>query len=63
MTIYELIEIKNNTILDTKLFDKHDRLINFLLSQYDEEQAHYLLTFGHISYENIQIHLLEKELF
>lgn len=62
MTIYELIEIENNHLFETKLFNKKDRLENFLYSRFDDDQAHYLLIFGHISFDNIEVHLYEKEL-
>lgn len=61
MTIYELIEIENNRLFDTKLFNKKDRLENYLYSRFDDEQVHYLLTFGHISFDNIEAYLYEKE--
>lgn len=62
MTIYELIEIENNRLFGTKLFNKQDRLENYLYSRFDDEQVYYLLTFGHISFDNIEVHLYEKEL-
>lgn len=62
MTIYELIEIENNHLFDTKLFNKQDRLENYLYSRFDDTQVYYLLTFGHISFDNIEVHLYEKEL-
>lgn len=62
MTIYELIEIENNRLFDTKLFNKQDRLENYLYSRFDDEQVYYLLTFGHISFDNIEVHLYEKEM-
>ena len=62
MTIYELIEIENNCLFDTKLFNKQDRLESYLYSRFDDDQVYYLLTFGHISFYNIEVHLYEKEL-
>lgn len=62
MTIYELIEIENNRLFGTKLFNKQDRLENYLYSRFDDDQVYYLLTFGHISFDNIEVHLYEKEL-
>lgn len=62
MTIYELIEIENNRLFDTKLFNKQDRLENYLYSRFDDDQVYYLLTFAHISFENIEVYLYEKEL-
>lgn len=61
MTIYELIEIENNRLFDTKLFNKQDRLENYLYSRFDDDQVYYLLKFGYISFENIEVHLYEKE--
>lgn len=62
MKIYEIIEIENNHLFDTKLFNKHDRLENYLYSRFDDDQVYYLLTFGHISFDNIEVYLYEKEL-
>lgn len=62
MTIYEIIEIENNHLFDTKLFNKQDRLENYLYLRFDDDQVYYLLTFGHISFDNIEVHLYEKEL-
>lgn len=62
MTIYELIEIENNRLFDTKLFNKQDRLERYLYSRFDDDQAYNLLTFGHISFDNIEVYLYEKEL-
>lgn len=62
MTIYELIEIENNRLFDTKLFNKRDRLENYLYSRFDDDQVYYLLTFSHISFDNIEVNLYEKEL-
>lgn len=62
MTIYELIEIENNRIFDTKLFNKTDRLENYLSARFDNDQCYYLLKFGHISFDNIEVFLYEKEL-
>lgn len=61
MTIYELIEIENNRIFNTKLFQKEDRLENYLYSRFDDDQAKYLLSLGNISFDNIQVFLFEKE--
>lgn len=62
MTIYELIEIENNHLFDTKLFNKQDRLENYLYSRFDNDQVYYLLKFGHISFDNIEVYLYEKEM-
>lgn len=62
MTIYELIEIENNRLFDTKLFNKSDRLENYLHSRFDDDQVYYLLKFGHISFDNIEVYLYEKEM-
>lgn len=59
--IYELIELENNHLFDTKLFIKSDRLENYLLSRFDNDQCYYLLKFGHISFDNIEVFLFEKE--
>lgn len=61
MSIYELIEIENNRIFNTKLFQKEDRLENYLHSRFDDDQVEYLLTLGNISFDNIQVFLFEKE--
>lgn len=61
MTIYELIEIENNHIFNTKLFQKEDRLENYLYSRFDDDQVEYLLSLGNISFDNIQVFLFEKE--
>lgn len=61
MTIYELIEIENNRIFNTKIFQKEDRLENYLYSRFDDDQVEYLLTLGNISFDNIQVFLFEKE--
>lgn len=63
MTIYELIELENKRIFDTKLFIKSDRLENYLSSRFDNEQCYYLLKFGHISFENVEVFLFEKEVW
>lgn len=61
MTIYEIIEIENNRIFNTKLFQKEDRLENYIYSRFDDEQVEYLLSLGNISFDNIQVFLFEKE--
>lgn len=61
MIIYELIEIENNRLFDTKLFNKQDRLENYLYSRFDDDQIEYLLSLGNISFDNIQVFLFEKE--
>lgn len=61
MIIYELIEIQNANLLLSELFQKQERLENYLQSRYDDDTIFYLTKFGHAAVDGIQIYLQEKD--